>query len=104
LFFFASYERVRLNNTTAVRDVKLETPQFEQYVQQVNPGSIAAKIFSVPGIQPRIATTTSTTDCCSLITNPANPNYHPLGAWYQPGIAKGQARKRAGRHSRLGHL
>jgi len=91
LFFFFSYEGLRLSNTTVNRDVKLETPAFEQYVKQVNPNSIAAKIFSTPGIAPRISTTISQTDCCSLITNPADPNYHPVGTWYQPGIGIGQA-------------
>jgi hypothetical protein len=60
-------------------------------VQQVNPGSLAAKIFKTPGITPRIQTTTAQTDCCSLITNPGDPNFHPLGMWYQPGIGIGQA-------------
>jgi carboxypeptidase family protein/TonB-dependent receptor-like protein len=91
LFFFFSYEGVRLTNTTTARDVKLETPQFEQYVVNTNPGSIAATLFSTPGIAPRISTITSETDCCSLITNPADPNFHALGQWYQPGIGIGQA-------------
>jgi Carboxypeptidase regulatory-like domain/TonB dependent receptor len=91
LFFFFSYEGLRLSNTTVSRDVKLETPAFEQYVKQVNPNSIAAKIFSTAGIAPRISSTISQTDCCSLITNPADPNFHSLGTWYQPGVAKGQA-------------
>jgi len=91
LFFFFSYEGLRLSNTTVSRSVKLETPAFEQYVKQVNPNSIAAKIFSTPGIAPRISSTISQTDCCSLITNPADPNFHSLGTWYQPGVAKGQA-------------
>jgi hypothetical protein len=91
LFFFFSYEGLRLTNTTVNRSVKFETPAFEQYVKQVNPNSIAAKIFSTPGIAPRITTTISQTDCCSLITNPSDPNFHPLGTWYQPGVAIGQA-------------
>lgn len=85
LFFFFSYEGLRLANTVTNRDVKLETPAFEQYVINVNPTSIAAKIFQTPGIAPRISTTVSQTDCCSLITNPADPNYHPLGMWYAAG-------------------
>ena len=87
LFFFASYEGVRLQNTTALRSVILETPQFEQYVKTANPGSLAAKIFSTPGVEPRIASTipNSTVDCCSLI-----PGYG-LGRWYLPGNAVGQA-------------
>jgi hypothetical protein len=91
LFFFFSYEGLRLANTVTNRDVKLETPAFEQYVINVNPSSIAAKIFQTPGIAPRISTTVSQTDCCSLITNPTDPNYHPLGTWYQPGVGIGQA-------------
>ena len=85
LFFFFSYEGVRLQNTVPVRSVTLETPQFEQYVVQNNPGSIAAKLFSTPGITPRISTVVSTTDCCSFI-----PNYG-IGRWYVAGNQLGQA-------------
>jgi len=87
LFFFFSYEGVRLNNTVPVRSVTLETPQFEQYVVSANPGSIAAQIFSTPGIAPRISTVVpnSEVDCCSLI-----PNYG-LGRWYPAGNQIGQA-------------
>jgi len=91
LFFFFSYEGLRQANTAVSRSVKLETPAFEQYVVSVNPSSIAAKIFSTPGIAPRITTTISQKDCCSLITNPSDPNFHSLGTWYQPGIGIGQA-------------
>src|SRR5207245_3174922 len=48
-------------------------------------------IFSTPGIAPRITTTISQTDCCSLITNPSDPHFHPVGMWYQPGVATGQS-------------
>ncbi len=87
LFFFFSYEGVRLSNTSLLRDQHLETPQFEQYVIQNNPNSIAAKIFSTPGITPRFATPnpTSATDCCSFI-----PNYG-LGKSYVAGNQVGQA-------------
>jgi hypothetical protein len=91
LFFFFSYEGLRLSNTVITRSAHLESPAFEKYVQQAEPNSIAAKIFSTPGIAARITTTVSETDCCSLITNPSDPNYHPLGKWYQPGTAVGQA-------------
>jgi hypothetical protein len=95
LFFFFSYEGVRLQNSVLQRSVIMETPQFEQYVKQVNPSSIAAKIFSLPGITPRISTPTTTpcssttttncvVDCCSL-------DGRALGTWYQPGIGIGQA-------------
>jgi hypothetical protein len=85
LFFFASYEGVRLQNTSVQRNVVLETPQFQQYVMTANPGSLAAQIFSTPGVQARISNTLATTDCCSLI-----PGYG-VGRWYLPGIAMGQA-------------
>ena len=91
LFFFFSYEGLRLANTVVNRSVKFETPAFEKYVKNVNPNSIAAKIFSTPGITPRITSTISETDCCSLITNPSDPNYHPVGMWYQPGVGTGLA-------------
>jgi hypothetical protein len=81
LFFFFSYEGIRLKNTVPVRSVTLETPQFEQYVVQNNPGSIGAKLFSTPGIAPRITSIVSETDCCSL-----TPNYG-VGTWYHAGPA-----------------
>jgi uncharacterized protein (DUF2147 family) len=83
LFFFFSYEGVRLSNTVPVRSVTLETPQFEQYVIQNNPTSIAAQIFNTPGIQPRISTIVSETDCCSF-----SPLV-PLGQFYLPGNTVG---------------
>jgi len=79
LFFFFSYEGVRLSNNVLVRSQNLETPQFEQYVVKMNPNSLAAKIFSTPGIAPRISNVQSETDCCSF--NPANV----LGQWYTAG-------------------
>lgn len=79
LFFFFSYEGVRLANRGLLRSQTLETPQFEQYVINNNPGSLAAKIFSTPGITPRISTVTSETDCCSF-----SPN-NVLGQWYVAG-------------------
>jgi Carboxypeptidase regulatory-like domain/TonB dependent receptor len=86
LFFFFSYEGVRLSNTVPVRSQTLETPQFEKYVVAQNPGSIGAQLFSTPGITPRISTIVGTeTDCCSLI-----PGYG-IGRWYVPGIGPGQA-------------
>ncbi len=85
LFFFFSYEGVRLNNTVPVRSQVLETPEFEQYVISQNPGSLAAAIFSTPGIKPRISSIISETDCCSFI-----PGYG-LGRWYSAGNQLGQA-------------
>lgn len=85
LFFFFSYEGTRESGTTISRDIKLETPAFRDYVISANPDSIAAQIFQTPGIAPRITTTTSETDCCSLI-----PGYG-LGKWYVAGNGPGQA-------------
>src|SRR6266481_6808681 len=85
LFFFFSYEGLRQSNTIVKRDVKLQAPAFEKYVIQVNPNSLAAKIFNTPGIAPRISTTTKEVDCCSLVTNPSDPNFRQLGQWYLPG-------------------
>jgi hypothetical protein len=79
LFFFFSYEGVRLQSTALLRSQLLETPQFDQYVIQNNPGSVAAQLFSTPGMAPRISTVVSETDCCSLIPGFGN------GRWYSPG-------------------
>jgi hypothetical protein len=85
LFFFFSYEGIRLSDDALVRSQTLETPEFEQYVVQNNPGSLAAQIFSTPGIAPRISSVISKTDCCSFI-----PAYG-LGRWYVAGNQLGQA-------------
>jgi hypothetical protein len=85
LFFFFSYEGVRLSNQALLRSQTLETPQFEQYVIKNNPGGLAAKIFSTPGITPRISTIDGPeTDCCSF--SPSNV----LGQWYVAGNTPGQ--------------
>jgi len=94
LFWFVSYEGVRLHNSTLVRSQVLETPQFEQYVIKTNPSSLAAKIFQTAGVAPRAAATSTpcsatlktncVVDCCSL-------DGRALGTWYQPGTAVGQA-------------
>lgn len=84
LFAFFSYEGVRSNGSSIARNVKLPAPAFAQYVETVNPGSIAAQIFSTPGMDPRILNTISETDFGSL-------DGRPLGTWYQPGTGIGQA-------------
>ncbi len=55
LFFFFSYEGLRRSSTT-FQDLFVETPEFRQYVQNVRPNSLAAQLFSVSGIAPRIVT------------------------------------------------
>ena len=89
LFFFFSYEGVRQKGTSLSRDIKLETPAFRNYVISANPASIAAKIFGTPGIAPRITSTTSETDCCSLVPTVV------LGQWYIPGNTPNQTPSQA---------
>lgn len=55
LFFFFSYEGIRRSSTT-FQDIFVETPEFREYVQRVRPGSLAARLYSTPGIEPRIVT------------------------------------------------
>jgi Carboxypeptidase regulatory-like domain len=52
-FFFFSYEGLR-NNSSNTGQAYVETAQYRQLVQQLRPNSIAAKIFSSSGIEPRI--------------------------------------------------
>ena len=55
LFFFVSYEGLR-NKTSSIRDqTYIETTQYRQSVIATRPGSVTAKIFQSPGLQPRIA-------------------------------------------------
>jgi ABC-type transport system substrate-binding protein len=56
VFFFASYEGLRRSNTN-FSDIFIETPEFRRYVQQVRPNSLAARLFSTEGIEPRIVST-----------------------------------------------
>jgi hypothetical protein len=53
LFFFFSYEGLRRSSTT-FQDLFVETPEFRNYVRQVRPNSLAAQLYSIPGIEPRI--------------------------------------------------
>lgn len=55
LFFFFSYEGLR-RSTTTFQDLFVETPEFRQYVRTVRPNSLAARLYSTPGIEPRIVT------------------------------------------------
>jgi hypothetical protein len=54
LFFFFAYEGEHRNNITYASNY-VYTPQFVSLVKQVAPNSIAAKLVSQPGIQPRVA-------------------------------------------------
>lgn len=55
LFFFFSYEGLRRSSTT-FQDLFVETPEFREYVRSVRPNSLAARLYSTPGIEPRIVT------------------------------------------------
>jgi len=81
LFFFFSYEGVRERTSELRRGVLIETAEFRQHVIANNPGSLAAQLFSTPGIEPRDPDITTQVDCCSL--NPAVA----LGSFYAPGPA-----------------
>jgi hypothetical protein len=52
-FFFFSYEGLRSSNTDTVNSF-IETPEFRQAVITGRPNSIAARILSAPGINPRV--------------------------------------------------
>src|ERR1044072_8653274 len=52
-FFFFSYEGLRSTNSDTV-NAFIETPEFRQLVIAQRPNSIAARIFSAPGIAPRV--------------------------------------------------
>ncbi len=56
LFFFFSYEGLRRTNTE-FSDRFIETPEFRQYVISTRPNSLAARLYSTPGILPRTVAT-----------------------------------------------
>lgn len=56
LFFFFAYEGEHRNNVSYGTNY-VYTPQFISLVKQAAPNSIAAKIVSQPGVQPRIVST-----------------------------------------------
>lgn len=55
VFFFFSYEGIRRSSTT-FQDLFVETPEFRQYVQNIRPNSLAARLYSTPGVVPRVVT------------------------------------------------
>src|SRR5437879_383206 len=65
LFFFFSYEGLRRNDTTFTNEW-IETPEFRAYEHQVRPGSLADRLFSLPGVIPRVVT--------GGLTPPSPPN------------------------------
>ena len=78
LFFFFSYEGERANGTTIDNNKLIETADFRQYVQSVEPNSLAAQVFAAKGVAPRIAQVVlAPVDCCSL-----TPATVPLGGYY----------------------
>src|SRR5262245_50951834 len=68
-FFFFSYEGLR-NSSNNVTTAYVETPEFRQLVLSQRPNSIAAKILSSPGVQPRILNVLAPN--CSIFNNDPN--------------------------------
>jgi hypothetical protein len=65
-FFFFSYEGLR-NSSSNVGKAYVETPEFRQLVLSQRPSSIAAKILSASGAQPRILNVL--TPSCGIFNN-----------------------------------
>ena len=53
LFFFFSYEGLR-NNSNRSRNAFVETAEFRELVQRIRPNSLAARLFSTAGVEPRV--------------------------------------------------
>jgi outer membrane receptor protein involved in Fe transport len=53
LFFFFSYEGFRSSTNNTFQSF-IETPQLRDLIRTVRPNSLAARVFSDPGIQPRV--------------------------------------------------
>ncbi len=68
LFFFFSYEGLRNNGSGVSTATYIETPQFRQSVIAARPNGITARVFQMPGLEPRIVQTL--TPSCSIF--PAN--------------------------------
>jgi hypothetical protein len=53
LFFFFSYETIRIRRNNSA-NYWTETPEYRQLLRQQRPGSIAARIVSAQGMEPRV--------------------------------------------------
>jgi len=60
-WFFFSFEGLRENLSSVTFNVPIETAAFRSYIIANRPNSLAARLFSTPGIAPRIAGLRSTT-------------------------------------------
>ena len=60
-WFFFSFEGLRENLSSVSFNQPIETAAFRSYIIAVRPNSLAARLFSTPGIAPRIAGLRSTT-------------------------------------------
>ncbi|HEY3129019.1 MAG TPA: TonB-dependent receptor, partial [Acidobacteriota bacterium] len=72
LFFFFSYEGLR-NITSDTFNQFVETPEYRQLVRNLRPGGITAKIFSLPGMEPRIIKVLPV-DCSAFGNDPKRCN------------------------------
>ncbi len=68
LFFFFSYEGLRNQSTNYSTPTYIETPQFRQAVIAARPTGITARVFQMPGLDPRVVQVV--TPSCSIF--PAN--------------------------------
>lgn len=68
LFFFFSYEGLR-NNLTTFSNTYVETAQFRQLVMTQRQGGVTARLFAIPGVEPRILSELPA-DCSLLNNNP----------------------------------
>ncbi|HEX5706291.1 MAG TPA: TonB-dependent receptor [Pyrinomonadaceae bacterium] len=70
LFFFFSYEGLR-NTTNRSRLAFVETEEFRALVRSQRPNSLAARLFTAPGVEPRITGTIPVT--CANAVQPGTP-------------------------------
>lgn len=68
LFFFFTYEGAR-NRSDVPYNAWIETPNYRQQVISLRPGSVTARIFQAPGIEPRVISAIPTT--CAFANLPA---------------------------------
>ena len=68
LFFFASYEGQRVNNSFT-RDLFVETPEYRTLVRSIRSGGKTATVLGLPGILPRIVSVLPV-DCSRFNNDP----------------------------------
>lgn len=89
-FFFFSYEALR-SSDIGTSNAFVETPQFRQLVQTIRPGSIAARILSAPGIEPRVTTVIPVTCAAAGFPTGLFPNCQQVPGGLDIGAPAGAA-------------